>query len=164
VTRPEQYRTSTDPATGGAEDADAAGVPTSPVGLEQPFTAADLYSLRAAVSAHADAAGLPQPVIDALLIITGELSSNVVLHGGGTGCLTLWRAGDDVILQVSDHGPGIKDPDGAGRAAVPTSAPAGRGLWIVRQLSRHVDIVAAAHGTTVTATVAVVEPGATGRT
>jgi anti-sigma regulatory factor (Ser/Thr protein kinase) len=160
VTGPEQYRTSTGPATAGAD------VPasTSAAGLEQPFTAADLYTLRAAVSAHADAAGLPQPIIDALLIITAELSGNVVMHGGGTGCLTLWRTGGDVILQVSDNGPGMENPDDAGRAPVPTSAVGGRGLWMVRQLSRHLDIVVAAHGTTVTATVAVVESEATRRT
>lgn len=150
MTGPEQHRTRSDPAAGTG----AAGA-ALPVALEQPFTVADLYTLRAAVSAHAD--GLPSEVVDALLIITGELSSNVVQYGGGAGRLTLYRSGNDVILQVSDQGPGIADPGDAGRAPVPSGAPSGRGLWMVRQLSRHLDIVAGAHGTTVTATVAVVE-------
>jgi anti-sigma regulatory factor (Ser/Thr protein kinase) len=156
VNGPEPQSTDSNPATAGA----AAATAPPAGGLEQPFTAADLYTVRAAVSAHADAAGLPQPTIDALLIITGELSSNVVQHGGGTGRLTLWRAGHEVICQVSDHGPGIADPDDVGRRPVPTSALSGRGLWIVRQLSRHLDIVAAPHGTTVTATIAVAGPEA----
>lgn len=120
--------------------------------LEQPFTASDLYALRAAVVAHADAAGLPQPVIDALLIVAGELCSNVVLHGGGTGRLHLSRAGGDVVCEVSDQGPGIADPEQVGRVPVPPSALSGRGLWMVRQLSRRVEVAAGPHGTTVTAT------------
>ena len=38
--------------------------------------------------------------------------------------------------EVRDQGPGIADPQHAGRQPVPPTAAGGRGLWIVRQLSQ----------------------------
>ncbi|GAA3277172.1 ATP-binding protein [Dactylosporangium vinaceum] len=158
MTAPEPPRPSTGPSSANAADTERAPAPT--VELEQPFAVGDLYTVRAAVSAHTDAAGLPQPTIDALLIIVGELTGNVLRHGGGAGRLTVWRTGSDIICQVSDHGPGITDPDNAGRTPVPITALGGRGLWIVRQLARHLDIVTTPHGTTITATIPLDQPAA----
>jgi anti-sigma regulatory factor (Ser/Thr protein kinase) len=136
--------------TGTAAVTDAPTPPDPSVILDMPFTVEDLYPLRAAVIAHADAAGAPGDVIDALLIVVGELASNAVLHGGGHGQLTLYRTGNQLTCQVRDHGPGLADPDRAGTTAVPASVANGRGLWIIRQLAAHVDIDTGPHGTTVT--------------
>ena len=60
VTGHEQHWARSDPATVGTDPAGAAALPVT---LEQPFTVADLYALRAAVSAHADAAELPPLIV-----------------------------------------------------------------------------------------------------
>ncbi|GAA0713272.1 ATP-binding protein [Dactylosporangium roseum] len=141
---------------------EAAGVKPAPrtdpahaLDLEQPFTEGDLYTLRAAVTAHAHAGNIPARTIDSLLLIVGELASNVVQHGGGTGHLRLRRTDNNLICQVSDHGPGIADPELIGLVPVPPTAPGGRGLWIVRQLSTDVSIRCDSTGTTVTVTMPV---------
>ncbi|MEV4141722.1 ATP-binding protein [Dactylosporangium sp. NPDC049742] len=129
--------------------------PAPTLDLAQPFTESDLYALRAAVTAHTHAADIPPPTIDSLMLIVGELASNVVQHGGGTGHLRLRRTGNTLTCQVSDDGPGIADPENAGRVPVPPTAQGGRGLWIVRQLSIDVSIHCDGTGTTVTVTMSV---------
>lgn len=114
--------------------------PSPVIDLTQPFTEKDLYTLRAAVIAHAHACGAAPHSVDSLLITVGELASNAVRHGGGAGTLRLWLADDQLFCQVRDHGPGIADPERVGREAVPPTAPGGRGLWIVRQLCHEMTI------------------------
>jgi anti-sigma regulatory factor (Ser/Thr protein kinase) len=124
-----------------------------PDGLDQPFDEDGLYRLRAAVAAHAGELGAGQQRGDDLLIIAGELASNAIRHGGGRGRLRLWRNGDSIHCRVSDAGPGLADPDGVGRQRPPLAAAGGRGLWVVRQMARDVEIETGPHGTTVTAIV-----------
>ncbi|MGI5240265.1 ATP-binding protein [Dactylosporangium sp. CA-139066] len=128
-------------------------LPRAVIDLRQSFTIDDLYALRAAVEAHATADGVDRHTVDALLIIVSELATNAVLHGGGRGDLTLARSGTDLVCVVRDYGPGLADPQGAGRTKVPPAALNGRGLWIVRQLSE-LTITTGPDGTTATATVA----------
>ncbi|MDG6109563.1 ATP-binding protein [Dactylosporangium aurantiacum] len=118
--------------------------------LEQDFDEHSLYPLRAAVTAHAAAFGATEDVIDTLLIVTGELASNAILHGGGTGRLYLWHTPTTILCRISDDGPGIADPHTVGTTEVPLAAPNGRGMWIARQLCRHVDIVSDPTGTSIT--------------
>jgi anti-sigma regulatory factor (Ser/Thr protein kinase) len=127
------------------------GVPAQPhdVSLVQEFDLNSLYALRAAVSAHAVTLGLPEERLGTIVLIATELATNAIRHGAGTGRLRLWRSDQTVHLQVSDDGPGMAQPDKAGRRPAPLSSPGGRGLWIVRQVSDRLDI-AADHGTTVT--------------
>ncbi|MFF5225098.1 ATP-binding protein [Dactylosporangium sp. NPDC000521] len=128
-------------------------LPQATIDLRQSFTIADLYTLRAAVEAHATADGVARHTVDALLIIVSELATNAVLHGGGRADLTLSRGGNDLVCVVRDHGPGLPDPQDAGRTEVSPSALNGRGLWIVRQLSK-LTITTGPDGTTATAIVA----------
>jgi len=102
--------------------------------LDQPFDADGLYSLRAAVAAHAGELDIPDDQLDSLLIVAGELASNAVRHGGGRGRLRLWRDPTAVHCQISDHGPGITDHTVGTTPPTPTHAR-GRGMWICRQLS-----------------------------
>jgi anti-sigma regulatory factor (Ser/Thr protein kinase) len=130
----------------------------APAALDQHFDGDDLYAVRAAVSAHAQYLGAHPDRVRHLVIIASELASNAVRHGGGQGRLRLWTADGALRCEVSDEGPGIADPDGAGRGNPPPLAPNGRGLWVVRQLSDTVTIDSDARGTTVTACVPVDEP------
>ncbi|MBV1850464.1 ATP-binding protein [Catellatospora tritici] len=134
-------RPTTKPESGPATDAE----------LVCEFTAPDLYSLRAAVGAHAAAHGMVDGQLSKLLVVVTELAANAIRHGGGRGRLRLWRVGDALRCEVTDGGPGIGDPDAAGVRPVPVRADGGRGLWIVRQFSDQVTIISDLSGTAVTA-------------
>ncbi|WP_144128111.1 ATP-binding protein [Catellatospora sichuanensis] len=138
------------------QQAPAQGLPPDAVLLvELPFTEAELVSLRPAVAAHADAAGMPADRVDALVFVAYELATNVVRHGGGVGGMQLWTAADAIYCRVSDQGPGI--PAGIdGRAQPEPGSPASRGLWLVRTLAdgMHIDAGAGdSRGSIVTATI-----------
>jgi anti-sigma regulatory factor (Ser/Thr protein kinase) len=120
------------------------------VALDQPFDADGLYSLRAAVAAHGADLGAGEELVEELVMVANELASNAVRHGGGTGRLRLWRAGDLIHCEVSDAGPGLEDDD-VGRELVPITAYGGRGLWVVRQMSHQVDVRTTPEGATITA-------------
>jgi anti-sigma regulatory factor (Ser/Thr protein kinase) len=127
--------------------------------LDQRFDRGGLYALRAAVAAHAAHFGLPENLVEDVVVIANELASNAVRHGGGGGRLRLWRNESAVHCQVSDGGPGMAQPDTAGTRRAAPAAPGGRGLWIVRQLCRHLDVDTGPRGTTVTATVSLDSDG-----
>lgn len=124
------------------------------VAVDHRFDADGLYALRAALAAHADHLGAAQDQVERLLIIGGELATNAIRHGGGSGRLRLWRDGDLLRCQISDHGPGMADP-GAGAQRPEPTALGGRGLWIVRHLCDDVVIETGPEGTTITAAISV---------
>jgi anti-sigma regulatory factor (Ser/Thr protein kinase) len=140
-----------DGANGGRDHPD--GPVTAP--LDQLFDRGDLYTLRSAVAAHGADLGAGPDQVRHLVIIASELASNAVRHGGGRGRLRLWRVDGAVRCEVSDEGPGLPDPRGAGTTNPPALALGGRGLWIVRRLSTELTIDSTDRGTTVTAAVAV---------
>jgi len=119
----------------------------------QAFDRDGLYAVRAAVSAHAVHLGAQPERVRHLVIIASELASNAVRHGGGRGRLRLWRGDSALRCEVSDDGPGIPDPAGAGRRQPSPLASSGRGLWVVRQLSETMSIECDPRGTRVTAEV-----------
>jgi anti-sigma regulatory factor (Ser/Thr protein kinase) len=121
------------------------------VAVDQPFTARDLYSLRAAVVAHASSLGAPPVQVEGLLIVASELATNAIRHGGGGGRLRLWRNHTRLHLEVSDDGPGLADPMVGSKPPGPMAA-GGRGMWICRQLADDLHITNGPGGTTITAT------------
>ncbi|BCB90358.1 ATP-binding protein [Phytohabitans suffuscus] len=141
----------------GPFPSDGAGSTAAPHGepaLDQHFDADGLYSLRAAVAAHATDLGAGEELVEELVVVANELASNAVRHGGGTGRLRLWRAGDLIHCEVSDTGPGLADAE-VGLERVPLTAYGGRGLWVVRQMSERVDVRTGPKGATITAAFAV---------
>jgi anti-sigma regulatory factor (Ser/Thr protein kinase) len=137
----------------GASPPDGAGPTSAPngkVALDQPFDADALYALRAAVAAHAADLGAGEEQVEELVVVANELASNAVRHGGGSGRLRLWRAGDLIHCEVSDTGPGMADSK-LGFEPVPLTAYGGRGMWVVRQMSQHVDVRTGPDGATVNA-------------
>jgi anti-sigma regulatory factor (Ser/Thr protein kinase) len=126
--------------------------PAAQVLLEQSFDRAGLVALRNAVAAHAGRLSLPEETVDHLVLAAYELASNAVRHGGGRGRLRM--SADDSVLRcvVRDEGTGFPDPDQAGRVRPDPAASGGRGLWLVRCVSDHLDIRSDQDGT-----VAVVE-------
>jgi anti-sigma regulatory factor (Ser/Thr protein kinase) len=139
-----------DPAASPPGGAGPMPTPNGDVALDQHFDGDALYSLRAAVAAHAAGLGAGDELVEELVVVANELASNAVRHGGGTGRLRLWRAGDLIHCEVSDEGPGLADAE-VGRERVPLTAYGGRGLWVVRQMSERVDVRTSPKGATVTA-------------
>jgi len=132
----------------------ASGSPAQ-VNLDIGVDASSLYTLRAAVSAHASELGMGDRQLDKLLVVATELATNVIRYGGSAGRLRLWRSGDMLACQVDDDGPGMTGADQAGMQPVALGAVGGRGLWIVRQLCDQVTITSDGHGVTVIAMIAI---------
>ncbi|MFI5935931.1 ATP-binding protein [Actinoplanes sp. NPDC051494] len=116
------------------------------------FVGGDLYSLRSTVAAHVTGAA-DDRTAESVVLVVHELCSNAVRHGGGGGRLRIWLAGGALYCEVSDSGPGLAEPDRAGRTLPAPSLPGGRGLWIARQMS-DLTITTGDTGTTITAVVA----------
>ena len=121
---------------------------TAPAGftpLDQAFDVGSLYPLRAAVAAHAAAAGLGRHQVYDVTAVAHELAANAVLHGAGHGRLRLWADDKFLYCQVTDDGRGGQADSGA-----PWPAEHGHGLWLAGQLTDQVAISRGADGTTVT--------------
>jgi anti-sigma regulatory factor (Ser/Thr protein kinase) len=150
--------TSDQPVTAVPADPSGNGSGPASVSLDQTFHADNFFALRNAVAAHGASLGLPSARVSDLVLLAHELATNCVRHGGATaavpGRLRLWASADPpaVVCEVTDDGPGLTDPDRAGRNPVAPSAGDGRGLWIVRQIADLVEIVAGPSGTRITAT------------
>jgi anti-sigma regulatory factor (Ser/Thr protein kinase) len=131
--------------------------------LDLRFEAASLYAVRSSVAAHAAGLGAKPEVIDRVLIVASELSTNAIRHGGGRGRLRLWTADGHLYCEVSDSGTGLADLD-SGTERPDPRAPGGRGLWISRQLGDGFDVTSGPKGTTVRVAIALddaIEPAPT---
>jgi len=93
-------------AVGHAPDQPSAahGLPPGAVILEQDFDFGSLYALRAAVSAHASAAGLTGSRLYDVVMTAHELAANAVRHGAGRGHLRLWVLDGILHCEVTDAG------------------------------------------------------------
>lgn len=121
--------------------ADTGGGQEQPPVLDQAFDADSLYTLRAAVAAHASQAGMPEGRVGDLVLAVHELAANAVWHGAGHGRLRFWKTADTVICQVSDDG-------GHGAAdAASWSVDFGHGLWLIRQVADQTSIRTGTGGT-----------------
>ena len=129
------------------------GLPVSaPPALSQAFTAETVTELRHRVHACARQAGLTGDPLDDFVVAVHELTTNAVRHGGGRGHLHLRRDDDNLICDVTDHGPGFATP-----VPVTSSRPApltagGRGLWLAQQLTDTLLISDGPDGVTATVT------------
>jgi anti-sigma regulatory factor (Ser/Thr protein kinase) len=99
--------------------------------IDQAFGENDLHMVRNAVAAHADHLGLAAERVGDLVLIVSELGSNAVRHGGGAGRLRLWATDAEVVCEVRDDGPGLRQAPPEDRPD--PSASNGRGLWLVRR-------------------------------
>lgn len=83
----------------------------------------------------------------ALSLIVAELTTNSVVHAGGSGTLRLWAEEDQLVCEVRDLGL-LRDPL-AGRVPPPAERPGGRGLLLVNEYATLVRIHTGATGTAV---------------
>jgi anti-sigma regulatory factor (Ser/Thr protein kinase) len=109
--------------------------------LDQAFDAGSLHSLRAAVLAHAAAAGMDEPRASDVMLAIHELAANAVRHGAGAGTLRIWTTPGALCCQVHDEGPARasrRARAGGRQMTAPLSGTGGwpcrpgHGLWLVR--------------------------------
>ena len=135
-------------------------MPASPPSLDQAFDADALHLLRAAVAAHASAAGLSPARVADVMIAAHEMAANAVRHGAGHGRLRLHRDSRALYCQVSDAGPAARDgkprPGRGGDPSWPVKH--GHGLWMIGQLADQFSIHHGPAGTTATAGFSVSPP------
>ncbi|MFB7244044.1 anti-sigma regulatory factor [Streptomyces populi] len=82
-----------------------------------------------------------------LNLVVAELTTNSVVHGGGSGTLRIWAEGEQIVCEVRDEGR-LSDPL-AGRYPVRPDQIGGRGLFLVHFLSDLVRTHTGDSGTTV---------------
>jgi anti-sigma regulatory factor (Ser/Thr protein kinase) len=109
------------------------------------FGKSDLRTVRRAVGDLAHSAGLAQRRNEDLVLAVCEVATNSVQHGGGGGCLAIWRDGDELVCDVHDFGR-IENPL-VGKERAPADQAGGRGLWIANHLCDLVQIRSGDEGT-----------------
>jgi anti-sigma regulatory factor (Ser/Thr protein kinase) len=107
----------------------------------------DLRGVRDAVAGRAAEAGLAPGRIADLVLAVSEVAANTLRHTQGPGTLRVWRAGDEIICQVSDSGQ-ITDPL-VGRRRPDGDSFRHGGLWVVNQVCDLVELRSGPDGTTV---------------
>ena len=120
--------------------------------LRRDFTTADLVALRHDVTEFAARHGLADIGLHRFVVAAGELASNAVRHGGGSGRLEAWRTGSVLHCRVTDHGPGIPASHQRRSGPPPVRALNGRGLWLAQRNTETMTIDSQSSGTTVTVT------------
>ncbi|MFJ4470949.1 anti-sigma factor RsbA family regulatory protein [Streptomyces sp. NPDC089424] len=111
------------------------------------FTADTLPDARHAATAEAARFGLAGIGLEDLALATAELTTNSVVHGGGSGVLRLWAEDGHVVCEVRDEGR-LTDPL-AGRRPASRDQRGGRGLLLVNMVADLVRVHADESGTTV---------------
>ncbi|OEJ37370.1 anti-sigma regulatory factor [Streptomyces agglomeratus] len=91
--------------------------------------------------------GLSGIRLEDVALIVAELTTNSVVHGGGSGTIRVWSDADQVVLEVRDHGY-LSDPL-AGRRPATRDQQGGRGLLLVHYLSDLVRIHTGPDGTAI---------------
>jgi anti-sigma regulatory factor (Ser/Thr protein kinase) len=92
--------------------------------------------------------GLSPHRLTDLRIAVHELATNTILHAGGSGLLSIWKAGNHLVVQIDDGGR-ITDPLVGRRPPRPSEI--GHGLYVVHQVADLVRVHRTGDGTSVRA-------------
>jgi anti-sigma regulatory factor (Ser/Thr protein kinase) len=107
-----------------------------------------LRELRDELTRQARAAGIDEQRTADLALAAHEVATNAVRHGREPLSAYAWTEGEELICQVTDAGPCVRDPL-AGWLPSVLGAGGGWGLAIARQLCDAVEIASNASGTVV---------------
>ncbi|MFG2373211.1 anti-sigma factor RsbA family regulatory protein [Streptomyces sp. NPDC048504] len=111
------------------------------------FDVGELPKSRYFAVQEAERLGLAGARLQDLTLAVAELTTNSVLHGGGSGTLRIWAEGERIVCEVHDHGR-LTDPL-AGRRPPSRDQPGGRGLLLVHYVADLVRVHTAPDGTTI---------------
>ncbi|GGT07410.1 anti-sigma factor RsbA family regulatory protein [Streptomyces chromofuscus] len=122
-------------------------LPVVPEALSFAFTADTLPTARHTATREAAGFGLSGTRLEDLALVTAELTTNSVVHGGGSGVLRVWAQDGYVVCEVRDPGR-LTDPL-AGRRPAVRDQRGGRGLLLVNLIADLVRVHTGEDGTTV---------------
>ncbi|MFD4525745.1 anti-sigma factor RsbA family regulatory protein [Streptomyces sp. NPDC058470] len=111
------------------------------------FDTDDLPTSRDFALHEAGERGMSHARLQDLALVVAELTTNSVVHGGGSGTLRIWAESEQIVCEVQDDGH-LADPL-AGRYPVRPEQLGGRGLFLVHFLSDLVRVHTGENGTTV---------------
>jgi anti-sigma regulatory factor (Ser/Thr protein kinase) len=101
--------------------------------VERSFAAGGLAAARHFATGQAALLGLTGARLEDLALAVAELTTNSVVHGGGTGRVRIWAEDEHVVCEVGDSGC-LSDPL-AGRVPPARDQQGGRGLLLVNHLA-----------------------------
>ncbi|WP_171112241.1 MULTISPECIES: sensor histidine kinase [Streptomyces] len=122
-------------------------LPAVPDALSVTFAADSLPTARHTATREAARFGLAGTRLEDLALVAAELSTNSVVHGGGSGVLRVWAEGGYVVCEVRDTGR-LADPL-AGRRPAARDQRGGRGLLLVNLVADLVRVHTGEEGTTI---------------
>jgi anti-sigma regulatory factor (Ser/Thr protein kinase) len=117
--------------------------------IDRVFGREEITLVRHEVTGSLTAAGVTGDRLHGFVLAVNEVVTNVVLHAGGQGHLTLRLDGGSAWCTITDAGPGIpahylSSPEVPGAFEV-----GGRGIWLAYQLCDEVTVATGAIGTTI---------------
>lgn len=115
--------------------------------MTYPFVADTLPEARHAATDEGRRLGLTGLTLEDLTLAVAELTTNSVVHGGGSGVLRIWGEGGHVLCEVRDRGR-MTDPL-AGRRPATRDQRGGRGLLMVNLLADLVRVHIGDEGTAI---------------
>jgi anti-sigma regulatory factor (Ser/Thr protein kinase) len=107
--------------------------------LETGFALEELAAVRRAIGSFAIDAGLSGSRTEELVLAVNEIATNAVIHGRSPATVGAWEADEEIVVEVTDAGEGIRDAL-AGQLSPPITSRRGRGLWMARQLCDAVEV------------------------
>jgi anti-sigma regulatory factor (Ser/Thr protein kinase) len=110
-----------------------AEVPDVPHAEQVVFGIRDLAWARALAVGHTSRLGLPSERLEDVALAVGELATNSIRHGGGSGVLRIWADDGHVVCEVRDGG--HLDDRLAGRLPAAPRQIGGYGLLVVNDLA-----------------------------
>lgn len=116
------------------------------IAAERDFALEDLHDIRALAEGFARSSSASRERAEAFAMAIGEVASNSIRYGGGSGHLRLW-SDDRVVGEISDAGQ-VLDPL-VGRRRPSADAAGGFGLWLANQLCDLVELRTFSDGTAV---------------
>jgi anti-sigma regulatory factor (Ser/Thr protein kinase) len=113
----------------------------------QHFGIDELPYVRHFAIARAAELGLSGVRLDDLALAVAELTTNSVVHGGGSGSLRIWAEDSQLVCEVRDRGQ-LNDPL-AGRRPATRDQRGGRGLLLVHTVADLVRVHTSPDGTAI---------------
>lgn len=110
-----------------------------PPELEIRFGLEDLLAVRRSIGSFARDAGLSRTHVEEFVLAVNEIATNAVVHGRPPTSLRAWNADDEVIVEVTDGGDGIRNVL-AGQMRPAADSLGGRGLWLTRLVCDAVEV------------------------